>query len=139
MRKFKRLTKIAKKLRSPTGCPWDRAQKLEDMPEKLREEIEEVIQAIEKNDSENLQEEIGDILFVLILTAQIAEEEGKLTMKDVLKGIEEKIISRHTWVFGKDKVKTPEEALAQWKKNKEVEKAKKAAAAESAANADNQV
>ena len=139
MRKFKRLTKIAKKLRSPKGCPWDRAQKLEDMPEKLREEIEEVIQAIEKNDSENLQEEIGDILFVLILTAQIAEEEGKLTMKDVLKGIEEKIISRHTWVFGKDKVKTPEEALAQWKKNKEVEKAKKAAAAESAANADNQV
>jgi tetrapyrrole methylase family protein / MazG family protein len=125
MRKFKKLTKLAKKLRSPNGCPWDKSRKLEDMPEYLREEIEEVIEAIEKNDSENLKEEIGDILFTLILTAQIAEEEGKLKMKDVLKGIEQKIISRHTWVFGKDKAHTPEEALAKWKENKLVEKAKK--------------
>lgn len=91
------------------------------MPEKLREEIEEVIEAIDKKDYENLQEEIGDVLFVLILTARIAEEEGKLKMKDVLRGIEQKIISRHTWVFGKDKANTPEEALAKWKENKSKE------------------
>jgi len=124
MRKFKRLTKIAKKLRSPKGCPWDRSRKLEDMPKYMREEIEEVIEAIEKNDPENLKEEIGDILFTLILTAQIAEEEGKFRMEDVLKGIEKKIIERHTWVFGKDKVNTPEEALVKWNENKSAERSK---------------
>lgn len=122
MRKFKRITKLAKILRSEKGCPWDKSRELVDMGKYLKEETQEVIEALRKGDHENLREEIGDVMFTLVLTAQIAEEEGHFTMKDVLKGIEEKIVSRHTWVFGKDKARTPEEALEKWRENKKKEK-----------------
>lgn len=88
------------------------------------EEAEEVKQALEKADYENLKEELGDMLFNIVLMGVIAEEEKRFTLKEVLQAVEKKITSRHTWVFGKDvgKVKTAEEALAQWKKNKKKER-----------------
>ena len=122
MSSFKRLQKLAKKLRSPTGCPWDRSRTMEDMAESIEEEAEEIQEAFKKKDWKNLREELGDVLFNIILTAQIAEEEGKFTMKEILEDIDHKIVSRHTWVFGKDKAKTPEEALAMWRKNKQAAK-----------------
>ncbi len=122
MTSFKKLQRLAKRLRSPTGCPWDRSRTIEDMAENIEEEAKEIQEAFNKRDWKNLREELGDVLFNIVLTAQIAEEEGKFTMKDVLKEIDEKIRSRHTWVFGKDKAKTPQEALEMWNRNKKAQK-----------------
>jgi len=123
---FSDIVKLSRRLRSPTGCPWDRSRKIDDMAKYIKDESQEVLQAFKKKDYKNLQEELGDILFNIVLTSQIAEEMGKFDISDVLEEIDAKIRSRHTWVFGKDRAHTPEEALEMWKKNKEIEKAKKA-------------
>jgi len=91
------------------------------MAENIENEAREVAQAFAKHDWKNLREELGDVLFNIVLTAQIAEEEKKFTIRDVLNDIDKKIRSRHTWVFGKDKAKTPEEALEMWNKNKQAQ------------------
>jgi len=123
---FKDIEWLAKKLRSKTGCPWDRKQTISSMMENLSEEAEEVTQAIKNKDHINLKEELGDLLFQIVMIAQIAKENRQFDIKGVLKGIDKKIRSRHTWVFGKEKAKTAEEAISMWLKNKEKEKQKKA-------------
>lgn len=123
---FDKLHDICAKLRGPTGCPWDKSQTIESMLEHFSEEAEEVAMAIQKEDYPNLREELGDLLFCILLISQIAKENKLFNIDDVMRDIEKKIISRHTWVFGKDKAKTPAEAVAIWKKNKAKEKAKKA-------------
>lgn len=92
------------------------------MLECIEEEAGEVSAAIKNGDHENLKEELGDVLFQIIMIAQIAGENGHFKMEDIIATIEHKIISRHTWVFGKDKAKTPEEAIAMWRRNKALEK-----------------
>lgn len=116
------LLDLAAKLRSETGCPWDRKQTIASMLKHIDSEVSEVREAIGNGDHENLREELGDVLFQLVMIAQIAKEKGYFEMKDVIKDIGEKIVSRHTWVFGDDKAETPEEALEMWRKNKEKEK-----------------
>jgi len=123
--KFKNLLEISSTLRAEGGCPWDREQTIESLAHCITDEAEEVVQAIDKKDTENLEEEIGDLLFCLIMIAQIAKEEGKFDMGSVMDKIAEKMIARHTWVFGTDKAKTAEEAVELWLKNKAVEKTKK--------------
>jgi tetrapyrrole methylase family protein/MazG family protein len=120
MQAFTELLKIAKKLRSPTGCPWDRKQTIATMSKYVEEEADEILQAIQKKDYKNLEEEIGDVIFNLVMLTQIASEEKRFTMESVLKPNAKKIKARHTWVFGRDaaKVKTAEDALALWKENK---------------------
>ncbi len=124
---FKNLVEIAAKLRAEGGCPWDREQSIASMAPKILEEGQEVIEAVEKEDWENLEEELGDVLFNIVMISQIASEEKKFDIQTVLEKIAEKLISRHTWVFGTDKAATAEEALALWIKNKAVEKTKKQA------------
>ncbi len=124
---FKNLVEIAAKLRAEGGCPWDREQSIASMAPKILEEGQEVMEAVEKEDWENLEEELGDVLFNLVMISQIASEEGKFTINSVLEKIADKLISRHTWVFGDEKAATAEEALALWNKNKAVEKTKKQA------------
>lgn len=119
MKEFKKLIKLAEKLRSETGCPWDRSRTLENMAEPIANEAKEVEEAFEKHDYENLKEELGDVLFNIVLIAQIAKESKKFSIKDILEDVDKKIRERHTWVFGKDKAKTAEEALEMWKKNKQ--------------------
>ena len=123
--KFKHLLEICAQLRGEGGCPWDRKQTLQSMVKHVREEAEEVAEAVESGDHEHIEEEMGDLLFCLIMMAQIASEDGKFDMGKVLETNAEKIISRHTWVFGDDKAETPEEALELWVKNKEKEKKRK--------------
>lgn len=84
----------------------------------LKEEAAEVEEAIEKGDHENLREELGDLLFQIVMICQIASEKGLFTMKEVMEDIAKKLIKRHSWVFGSDKVASAEEAVAQWQKNK---------------------
>jgi len=119
---LKDLKILAEKLRSETGCPWDRKQTIASMLEYIDEEVSEVRIAIENGDHKNLKEELGDVLFQIVMIAQIAKENKYFDLDQVVEGIYKKIKSRHTWVFGKDKAKTPEEALEMWKKNKEKEK-----------------
>lgn len=119
---FQKLIDIAKKLRSETGCPWDKAQTIESLLEGIEEEAEEVGEAIKNGDYSNLREELGDLLFQIILIAQIASERELFDMKDVMDDLAEKLVRRHSWVFGDDKAKTPEEALKKWKANKRKEK-----------------
>ena len=121
---FKDICKLAEKLRSGTGCPLDRAQTIETMLDCLKSETSEVEEAVLKKDYGNLQEELGDVLFQIVMIAQIAKEQKHFKMDDVIKDIDKKIRSRHTWVFGKDKAKTPEEAVAMWHRNKAGEKKK---------------
>jgi tetrapyrrole methylase family protein/MazG family protein len=122
--KFKDLLEICAKLRGEGGCPWDREQTIESIKDCVVEEAQELVDAINNNDIENIEEEMGDLMFCLILMAQIAKEDGKFDMGTVLEKNAEKIISRHTWVFGTDKADTPEEAVELWLKNKAKEKKK---------------
>jgi uncharacterized protein YabN with tetrapyrrole methylase and pyrophosphatase domain len=114
---LKSLLSIAKKLRRE--CPWDKKQTLSKYPDRLLEESEEIREAIKKKDWPNLKEEIGDVLFNLIMMMQIAEEKGHFTADETIQACEKKIIERHTWVFGDDIASTPEEVMKLWKRNKE--------------------
>lgn len=123
--KFQELVDMAAKLRSKDGgCPWDQKQTIESLKKCILEEAAEVGEAIDEGDAKHIEEELGDLLFNMVLIAQIASEQGDFDMKGVLEKIGEKIVSRHTWVFGTDKASTAEEAVALWKKNKAKEKGK---------------
>jgi len=121
---FDELVSILDRLREPGGCPWDIAQTWESYEECLREELDEVIAAMRNRDAENLQEEVGDMLFNLLFVARMAKEAGWFTIEDSIAGIKEKIIRRHPHVFGDATADTPEEVLEQWAKIKEEEKRK---------------
>lgn len=87
---FKDLVEITAKLRAEDGCPWDREQTFESLRKYMREEAEEAVQAVDKNDMENLCEELGDVLFQVMLNSQIAKEKGLFSIDDVIGGICEK-------------------------------------------------
>ena len=120
--KFKNLLEMVAKLRAKDGCPWDREQTIQSMKKHMLEEAEELAEAIDAGDTKEMEEELGDTLLCLLMIAQIAEEEKKFDMGTVMERVAEKLISRHTWVFGTDKAKTPEEAVELWLKNKKKEK-----------------
>ena len=120
---FDELKEIVAVLRSPEGCEWDRAQTFGSMRTCLTNEAQEVVDAIDKQDYENLCEELGDVLLQVLLNSQIAKEKGLFTFEDVVQTLAEKLIRRHPHVFGDEKrPTTPEESLALWKKVKEKEK-----------------
>ena len=122
---FKDLTDITAKLRSENGCTWDRAQTHESLIPCVMEESGEVRDAIVNKDDENLCEELGDLLFQVMIHSQIAAERGAFTVDDVVQGICEKMVRRHPHVFGDRKVNSPEEALALWQEIKKREKSEK--------------
>lgn len=93
------LRELVRRLRAPDGCPWDRAQTLRDIGQYLLEECYEALEAMGAPDPEALREELGDLLFQIVFVAAIAEEEGRFTMEDVLRGIHEKMVKRHPHVF----------------------------------------
>ena len=108
---MKKLLDLAKKLRDPEkGCPWDRAQTFDSFKECLVQEAMEVVEAINKNDYKNLEEELGDTLFNLIFLINLGEEQKIFTMKSVIEGIYNKMIDRHPHVFGGKKAKNAQEA-----------------------------
>ncbi|MGC6508309.1 MAG: nucleoside triphosphate pyrophosphohydrolase [Myxococcota bacterium] len=94
------LIQIIERLRGPDGCPWDRAQTTTTMVPALLEELYEVIEAIENQDGPNLQEELGDMLFVLLLTSHISQSEGLIQQDAVVNEICDKMVRRHPHVFG---------------------------------------
>jgi tetrapyrrole methylase family protein/MazG family protein len=120
---FSRLTQIMARLRAPGGCPWDREQTNLSLRAYLIEESAEVLQAIENGDDENLCEELGDLILQPIFHAQIAADEGRFTLDDVLNGISDKLIRRHPHVFGDVSAEDSAQVLQNWDAIKKQEKA----------------
>lgn len=116
------LHEIVVRLRKPNGCPWDRVQTCETIKMNVVEEAYELVDAIDSNDDEKLLEETGDILLQAIFHAVIKAETGAFNFTDVVSGVCDKLISRHTHIFGKDKAENAEGALSVWDKNKMKEK-----------------
>lgn len=109
-----------------TGCSWDSAQTHESLKKCLKDESEEVFEAIDNKDDENLCEELGDVLLQVLLNTEIASERNAFTFDDVICGLSDKLIRRHPHVFADEpRPDNPEDALALWKKVKEKEKALK--------------
>ena len=122
---FNDLVDIIAELRSDHGCPWDREQTYESLKKCLADETQEVYDAVDNHDMENLCEEFRDVLLQVMLNSQIAKEEGAFTIDDVISGLCKKLIRRHPHVFGDAKVSSTEEGLALWNAIKEQEKAEK--------------
>jgi len=116
------LVAIIKRLRGEGGCPWDRVQTHESLREAMLEEAYEAVDAIERKDTENLKEELGDVLMQVVFHAEIEEETGTFTIEDVIEGICKKMIYRHPHVFGDTKADTADEVLVNWEALKKAEK-----------------
>lgn len=121
---FEELKGIVAKLRSEEGCPWDRVQTFESLKKCLEDETQEVFRAVDCGDMENLCEELGDLLFQVVINSQIAGEQGSFTVDDVIDGICRKMVRRHPHVFGNVKIHSLEEGNALWNQIKMQEKAK---------------
>ena len=116
------LRELIRTLRGGNGCPWDKKQTLESMARYLTEEAAEAVVEIEKGNADGVCEELGDVMLIVVMLAQIAEEQGLFDFERVTAGINEKIIRRHPHVFGDVKVNSADEVLLNWNKIKEKEK-----------------
>ncbi len=124
MHTFEELVSVVKILRSEQGCSWDRKQTFESLKPCILDEAREVAEAVDKQDMDNLCEELGDVLFNVLIYSQIAEEKGCFELKDVVEGVCEKMIRRHPHVFGEQKRLSAEESLDLWNTIKKQEKNK---------------
>ena len=119
---FESFAEIVAHLRAPNGCPWDREQTHESLRKHLLEESYEAIAAIDSGDFADMREEFGDLLLQVVLQSQIAQEEGRFNINQVVQGIHSKIVRRHPHVFGDLKLEGVEGVLANWEKLKETER-----------------
>ena len=110
------------RLRSPTGCPWDREQSHLTLRRHAIEEVYELIDAIEARDDVEMAEELGDVLLQVVFHCQLARERGAFDFEKVTRHLVDKLIRRHPHVFGKVKVKNVDEVWANWEKIKKAEK-----------------
>src|SRR5207248_11235808 len=100
MTEFEKLRDIVGKLRSPEGCSWDREQTNASLVAPLLEEAYEVAGAVYAQDDVNLREELGDLLLLIIMHAQIASEEKRFGIDEVARETSEKLMRRHPHAFG---------------------------------------
>lgn len=119
---FSSLVKIMEILRDENGCPWDREQTHSSIRANMIEETYEVVEAIDTENPELLQEELGDVLLQVVFHSRIAEEENAFRIDDVIQGICEKLIHRHPHIFADVQASTSQEVLANWEKIKAEEK-----------------
>ncbi len=120
------LLQVMRDLRDPdNGCPWDIRQTSASIAPHTLDETHELLDAIERNDTENLKEELGDLLFNIVFHAQIAAEQGQFNFDDVARGITDKMLRRHPHVFGEDRDRevSETELSQQWQRLKQQEKA----------------
>lgn len=122
MKEFDKLVGIVKILRGKEGCPWDKEQTLESLKPYFLEEVAELLEAMESENSEEHKSELGDVLLHIIFQSSICEDEEKFNIKDVINGINEKLIRRHPHIFKeKNKMITADEVLINWEKIKKEE------------------
>jgi tetrapyrrole methylase family protein/MazG family protein len=123
---FEQFCDIIEKLRSENGCPWDREQTHDSLKNCMIEEAYEVVDGINQftksGDYDNLREELGDVLLQVVMHSQIAKEEGRFTVKEVIDEIAKKMVRRHPHVFGDVQVEDSAGVLANWEEIKKEEK-----------------
>ena len=115
-------------LRSPEGCPWDRAQTHRSIRDNMLEEAYEAADAIDRGDMDNLKEELGDVLFQTVFHSALAQEAGAFTFDDVVDGVCKKLVFRHPHVFGTEDAADGSQALLVWDARKREEKGQRTAA-----------
>ena len=120
---LKALVEVVASLRGPGGCPWDLEQTHQSLSKYVIEEAHELAEALESKKDSQIKDELGDVLFQVVLHCQLAEERGAFSMKDVIQNINEKLIRRHPHVFSEEKVSGREEVIANWEEIKKKEKA----------------
>ena len=111
---FQALADLARHLRGPSGCPWDREQAAADFARYAREEADELVEAVAQGDAAHIQEEWGDVFFVLMAVAAAAENEGVFSLREALEAAHKKMIRRHEHVFGGEKAASPDDAVGRW-------------------------
>jgi tetrapyrrole methylase family protein/MazG family protein len=121
-KEFDRFIEIVKELRSEGGCPWDKEQSPISLKRYLIEETQEAIEAITTENPQHIKEELGDILYIIVLLAQIYNEENLFNMGDIIETITEKMVRRHPHVFGDEKIETVAELRKKWLEIKDIEK-----------------
>ena len=119
---YDHLVEIIRFLCSPRGCPWDRVQTHESLRPCILEEAYEVIDAIDAGDTDHLYDELGDMLLQIVMHAEIARKHGEFDSGDITTAICEKMIQRHTHIFGGDHAEDAGEVLDLWSKNKMAER-----------------
>src|SRR5919109_1189953 len=119
---FARLCEIVAKLRAPDGCPWDREQTHESLLPATIEEAYEVAEAARAGNDAHFREELGDLLLLVVIHAEIARESGRFNIDNVIAEIVEKLIRRHPHVFGESDAKDSSAVLKQWETIKRDEK-----------------
>jgi MazG family protein len=124
---FDKLVRVMARLRAPGGCPWDREQTHATLRTYLIEEAYEVLDAMDGNDDVKFAEELGDLLLQVLFHAQIAREEERFSIADVIQEIYEKMIRRHPHVFGEKRAKNAAEVLKNWEIIKQQERKEKEA------------
>lgn len=115
------LMEVLRKLRSPEGCPWDRAQTAASFGKSFAGEAAELLDAIDRKDDAGICEECGDVLMNVFFQIVLAEEQGSFTIDDMWRGIIDKMVRRHAHIFGDRKADTPEEVAALWQEIKKLE------------------
>lgn len=105
-------------LRSEDGCPWDRAQNHESIRKNFIEETYEVVEAIDNKDTENLREELGDVLLQVIFHTEMEKEMGHFDINDVMTELCKKLVVRHPHIFGELQADSPDKALTNWEQIK---------------------
>jgi len=127
MNQLDRLLGIMQRLRDPqTGCPWDKAQTFATIAPYTLEETYEVLDAIAREDFEDLRGELGDLLFQVVFYARMAEEQGHFDFNEICRAISDKLERRHPHIFGDANFTDSEQVLANWEKTKSAERAEKA-------------
>jgi tetrapyrrole methylase family protein/MazG family protein len=111
---FEKLVAVQARLRAPNGCPWDREQTHQSLRTYLIEEAYEVVEALESGNDAKFAEEMGDLLLQIVFHSQIAREEGRFTVAEVIREIHDKMIRRHPHVFGETHAKDSAEVLRNW-------------------------
>jgi tetrapyrrole methylase family protein/MazG family protein len=123
--KFNELKNVFKTLHGPKGCLWDKKQTHKSLVADLKEEVEEFIDTVNKNDPEHMKEELGDLLLHVMFNAQIASKNKKFDIEDVIEGLIRKLKRRHPHVFGDTKVKSASQIIRNWNKIKKLEEESK--------------
>ncbi|HYL62968.1 MAG TPA: nucleoside triphosphate pyrophosphohydrolase [Candidatus Methylomirabilis sp.] len=113
---------VQARLRAPDGCPWDREQTHATLRTYLIEEAYEVLEALESGDDAKFAEEMGDLLLQIVFHSQIAREEGRFTVADVIREVHDKMVRRHPHVFGEKRAKDAAEVLKNWEQLKKEER-----------------
>jgi MazG family protein len=119
---FPKLVELMARLRAPNGCPWDREQTYDTIKPFLLEETYEVVDAIGRRDWDELAGELGDLLLQVVFFAQMASEDSRFTIEDVIERIHTKMVRRHPHVFGNTQADTAADVLRNWEKLKAEEK-----------------